>query len=326
MTNPKISVIVPVYKAEAYLHRCIDSILAQTFSDFEVLLIDDGSPDKSGYICDDYARMDSRVRVFHKENGGVSSARQCGIDNAYGEYTIHADPDDWVEPEMLEELYEKAIIEKVDIVICDFYTSYSENNTYTSQQFLNNSPNEVLNDLLYHRLHGALWNKLIKKNRYSDFNIRFLDGLNTSEDYLICIKILKSNPRIAYLNKAFYHYDQSVNSNSITHQYSFNTYQMHLLLLNEMEKILGDEYVNALYYQKTSIALLAIRYPILTSEEYKKKYKPICKLLFPYVKSFKMKIFFLLSVNGFKELSYQFIKLGNKMKVNVKQLINLEIK
>ena len=85
-TTPKISVIVPVYKAEAYLHRCVDSLLAQTFTDFEVLLVDDGSPDRSGEICDEYARKDRRVRVFHKENGGVSSARNMGLDNARGEY------------------------------------------------------------------------------------------------------------------------------------------------------------------------------------------------------------------------------------------------
>ena len=78
-TTPKISVIVPVYKAEAYLHRCVDSILAQTFQDFEVLLIDDGSPDRSGEICDEYARKDRRVRVFHKENGGVTDARALGV-------------------------------------------------------------------------------------------------------------------------------------------------------------------------------------------------------------------------------------------------------
>lgn len=84
--NPKISVIVPVYNAEKYLHRCIDSILAQTFADFELLLIDDGSTDKSGEICDEYADKDARIRVFHKANGGVSSARNVGLDNALGEY------------------------------------------------------------------------------------------------------------------------------------------------------------------------------------------------------------------------------------------------
>lgn len=95
-TIPKISVIVPVYKAEAYLHRCVDSLLAQSFQHFEILLIDDGSPDRSGEICDEYARKDKRVRVFHKENGGVSSARNVGLDNAKGEWVTFVDSDDYV--------------------------------------------------------------------------------------------------------------------------------------------------------------------------------------------------------------------------------------
>lgn len=97
MNNPKISVIVPVYNVEKYLSRCIDSILAQTFTDFELLLIDDGSKDKSGNICDEYAKKDSRIRVFHKENGGVSSARNLGLDNAEGEWILFVDADDWIE-------------------------------------------------------------------------------------------------------------------------------------------------------------------------------------------------------------------------------------
>ena len=121
MSNISVSIIVPVYKAEAYLHRCVDSILAQTFTNWELLLIDDGSPDRSGAICDEYASKDARIRVFHKENGGVSSARQKGQDEAQGEYTIHADPDDWVEPTMLEELYKKAKEDDADMVICDYY-------------------------------------------------------------------------------------------------------------------------------------------------------------------------------------------------------------
>lgn len=109
MNNPKISVIVPVYNAEKYLHRCVDSILAQTFTDFEVLLINDGSKDKSGTICDDYAKLDSRVRVFHKENGGVSSARNIGVENMVGDYSIHVDSDDEILPTMYEKLYNKVI-------------------------------------------------------------------------------------------------------------------------------------------------------------------------------------------------------------------------
>ena len=122
---PIISIIVPVYKAEAYLHRCVDSLLIQTFTDFEILLIDDGSPDRSGAICDVYAAKDQRVRVFHKENGGVSDARQFGVDHALGEYIIHADPDDWVDPTMLEELYRKACETDADIVIADFFVNES---------------------------------------------------------------------------------------------------------------------------------------------------------------------------------------------------------
>ena len=92
-----VSVIVPVYKAEKWLHRCVDSILAQTMTDFELLLIDDGSPDKSGEICDEYAAKDNHIRVFHKENGGGSSVRNLGLDNAQGEWISFIDADDWVE-------------------------------------------------------------------------------------------------------------------------------------------------------------------------------------------------------------------------------------
>lgn len=145
---PQISIIVPVYKAEAYLHRCVDSILAQTFTDFELLLIDDGSPDKSGEICDEYAQKDSRVRVIHKENGGVSSARQRGLDESVGEYTIHADPDDWVEPGMLDELYNKAKEEDADMVICDFFQNKGHCQEYITQKPIEINRKEVLRELL----------------------------------------------------------------------------------------------------------------------------------------------------------------------------------
>ena len=152
---PKISIIVPVYKAETYLHRCVDSILAQTFTDWELLLIDDGSPDRSGEICDEYAKKDSRVRVIHKENGGVSSARQRGLDESIGEYTIHADPDDWVEPTMLEELYNKAKEEDVDMVICDFFQNNGRSQEYIKQKPIEINRKKVLRELLFQQLHGS---------------------------------------------------------------------------------------------------------------------------------------------------------------------------
>ena len=113
----KISVIVPVYNTEKYLHRCIDSILAQTFADFELLLVNDGSTDSSGAICDEYAQKDNRVRVFHKENTGVSATRNLGIDNSKGEYLIFIDSDDyWIDNNSLEQLYLTAIQHDLDIV------------------------------------------------------------------------------------------------------------------------------------------------------------------------------------------------------------------
>ena len=121
---PLVSIIVPVYKAEQWLHRCVDSILAQTMTDFELLLIDDGSPDKSGEICDEYAAKDNRVRVFHKENGGVSSARNLGLDNAVGDFVMFVDSDDWIVSDCLE-LCIKEIFENENIHhIYSVYTFY----------------------------------------------------------------------------------------------------------------------------------------------------------------------------------------------------------
>ena len=91
-----VSVIVPIYKAELWLHRCLDSLLAQTLENFEIILVDDGSPDRCGIICDEYAKRDSRIHVIHQQNAGVSVARQIGVDTSVGEYVIHADPDDWM--------------------------------------------------------------------------------------------------------------------------------------------------------------------------------------------------------------------------------------
>ena len=184
MTNPKISVIVPVYKAEHYLARCVDTLLAQTFDDFEVILVDDGSPDNSGAICDEYALKDKRVRVIHQPNAGVSMARQKGLDNARGEYVIHADPDDWVEPDMLKELYAKAKEEDADMVICDFYAHYGEKVVYERQQPSSLDHNTVLCELFKH-LHGSCWNKLVRRICFLKFDIHFSEGVSFCEDLLI---------------------------------------------------------------------------------------------------------------------------------------------
>ena len=239
MSVPKISIIIPVYKADSYLHRCVDSILTQTFTDFELLLIDDGSPDKSGEICDEYAKKDSRVRVFHKENGGVSSARQCGIDNAQGEYTIHADPDDWVEPNMLEELYRKAKRDDADMVICDFFVNNKESQIYVSQQPTSLQHIEVAVEL-QSKLHGATWNKLIKRNCIKQYNVKFDYELKFCEDLFFCTQLLLNPIKVSYLDKAFYHYTQDVNSNSLVKSYTFNSLKHDMLLYEKAQDCFKD--------------------------------------------------------------------------------------
>ena len=214
--NPSISIIVPVYKAETYLHRCVDSLLAQTFTDFEVLLIDDGSPDRSGEICDDYAHKDARVRVFHQENGGVSVARQRGLDEARGEYTIHADPDDWVEPDMLEALYRKAKEDDADMVICDYYTNDGKVQKYVRQRPSKLDHCTVLHEL-FQQLHGSCWNKLVKRVCYSRYGVRFPEDLSLCEDLYVNSALLLHDIRVTYVKRAFYHYNQIEGSISNTY-------------------------------------------------------------------------------------------------------------
>ena len=251
--EPKVSVIVPVYKAENYLHRCVDSLLAQTFHDYEILLVDDGSPDMSGEICDEYAKKDSRVRVFHKENGGVSSARQCGMDNARGEYTIHADPDDWVEPEMLEELYKKAKEEDADMVICDYYINYRRKQIYKQQKPKSLNHDAVMRQLLLQQLHGACWNKLVRRKLIEDFGILFPLDMTIWEDLYVNCCFLMHEVKVYYLGKAFYHYDCYNNGESLTKKIDMKAISSMIDFVSYIEDI-----TDSLLYERELIKLKCV--------------------------------------------------------------------
>lgn len=199
MENPKISVIVPVYNAEKYLHRCMDSILAQTFTDFELLLIDDGSKDQSGAICDEYARKDERVRVWHKENGGVSSARNVGLDNARGEWVTFSDSDDWLEPNAFAYYDEMTKKHSFDYLYCGYFlngvpkTPEDEGN-FGVKDFLNKNECDKL-------WYGLYLSSAIKRN-----NIRFDKKITLSEDKLFNYQFLKFCRQVYCARVAFYHY------------------------------------------------------------------------------------------------------------------------
>ncbi|WP_154064713.1 glycosyltransferase family 2 protein, partial [Enterococcus faecalis] len=131
---PKISIIVPVYNVEKYLEKCVRSILAQTFTDFELILVDDGSPDSSGAMCDQFAEQDQRVKVIHKENGGLSDARNAGIEIATGEYLGFVDSDDYIADDMYELLYTNIVKEDADLSICGIYDVYEGKEPVEKQQ------------------------------------------------------------------------------------------------------------------------------------------------------------------------------------------------
>lgn len=195
-----ISVIVPIYNAEKYLHRCIDSILNQTFIDFELLLIDDGSTDNSSTICDEYTLKDDRVRVYHKENGGVSSARNLGLDNANGEWIAFVDSDDEVSELYLYNLISHAQNRKVDLVI-----SYSVMQDLLGNRVKEKYPENLIEDdysLLFScndlNWHTSPWGKLFKSSLCKE--LRFVEGMHLGEDLvflytyiLACNSIFVSN-------------------------------------------------------------------------------------------------------------------------------------
>lgn len=238
---PIVSIIVPVYGAEKYLCRLLDSILAQTFTDYEVILVDDGSKDNSGIICDDYVIKDSRFRVIHKENEGVSIARQTGLDAAKGMYVIHADPDDWVEPNWLEVLFKKIEEDKADMVICDFERIYVDRRVHYVQCPTTLKNDDIIEDLLNEKIWGCSWNKLIRKDCFSRYGISFNPKMNLWEDlYVMCLLISKG-AKVTYIPKILYHYDSVINENGIVMHRNESHIQSVMMFIEELSPVLSDK-------------------------------------------------------------------------------------
>lgn len=217
-----ISVIVPIYKTEKFLEKCVNSILQQTYKDLEVILVDDGSPDGCGEICDAYAQKDSRVRVIHKENGGRSSARNAGIECAQGEYLAFVDSDDWIDPEMYETLLRLAKETDADIAECSyrFYRPWKTENKVLDGENTGKisvySNVEALEKLyfgpqLFSEIAIMVWNKLYKASIFE--NIRFIEGYNF-EDVEITPRVLYKAKKIAKIDRSFCNYNIHLNTYS----------------------------------------------------------------------------------------------------------------
>lgn len=207
-----ISVIVPVYKVEKYLKRCVDSILAQTYPCLEVILVDDGSPDGCPAICDEYAREDRRVRVIHKENGGLSDARNAGIDAAKGNFLGFIDSDDYVHPRFYELLLQALKEEGADIAGCDVKKIYEtgtveeeEKEAVRSEIYSGREATANLYDAQLYLRSVVIWNKLYKKELFKD--VRFPKG-KLHEDEFTSYRLLYQSKSVVYIDRAYYFYFQ----------------------------------------------------------------------------------------------------------------------
>lgn len=302
----KISIIMPVYNTDKFLHRSIKSIINQTYKYWELILIDDGSTDGSSYICDCYAACDNRIKVIHKKNEGVAIARQIGINIAKGEYSIHCDSDDWVEPHMIEELYKQAKAIDADIVIADYFVNKEKSQTVSKQTPTSLHGYDILLDLLNNKLFGSLCNKLIRNELYRKNNIIFWDNINHCEDYLVCIQLFQlKNLKFSYISKAFYHY--YCNENSLTHNFTRETYDMRIKFRNKLQEILVIPQAKDICEQISfSIYSEAIIHRVLSKKEIKDGLKAY-KYQIKRIKSFRWKIGFNFLTIGLNRIAYLFI-------------------
>lgn len=236
-----ISVVIPVYNVEKYLSQCIESVISQTYKCFEIILIDDGSKDDSGKICDEYAQKDNRIKVIHKKNEGVSAARNDGIDISSGELMYFLDADDWIEPTLFEEAVEKYNEKNVDAVFFDYVAEYSnkkviEKSLMISDEYVVNTDNiEIIKSITRN---GYIWNLLFKSSIIKANKIRLKNGLVLLEDMLFKFTCLSFIKTYSYIGKVFYHYRQ-LNSSAIhssRKDYSIILKEIHREMYLQIEK------------------------------------------------------------------------------------------
>lgn len=232
MKNPTISIIVPVYNVEKCLERCIDSILSQSFCNFELLLVDDGSTDSSGIICDDYKKRDERIRVFHEKNRGVPTARNIGMNNAIGSHLMFIDSDDCLTQGALEKLYQEAVSSDADIVFAncniisengniDYHKSILQKSLMNNKDFLNYLTQNISSINFI-----TVWNKIYKKTLIGDK--RFDEKLLSGQDYPFNLELYPLVKKVVLLPEAYYNYYENPNSLSRF----FNAFKFSITLRN----------------------------------------------------------------------------------------------
>lgn len=214
----KFSVIIPLYNASSYLHHSIDSLLSQPFQDIEIILVDDGSTDGSAAICDEYAKKDSCISVFHEPHSGVAHSRQVGFEHATGDYILYVDADDQVDANMVSDMYDEATRQQADMVICDYRELTNEGEVYQKQEPTASDGVTVLDDIVNGKLYGALWNKLMRREWLLETRACFPQELSMREDLIFLSQCLPFAKKITYIPKAYYGYERR-NATALTSNY-----------------------------------------------------------------------------------------------------------
>ena len=205
MEKEKISIIIPVYNVEMYLDQCLQSVINQTYSNLEIIIIDDGSTDQSGTICDDYAERDDRIVLIHQQNAGLSSARNVGIVNVTGDYVMYVDSDDWLDTDMIEKMYQVSDREDADIVVSSFIYQNVEKNHFVivQDEKTYNAADAIRAICTDKKLKNFAWGKLLRRKLIE--GIRFPDG-KKFEDICTMYRYFQRANKVVQIQNCFYHY------------------------------------------------------------------------------------------------------------------------
>ena len=206
-----VSVVVPVYKVEPYLEKCVDSIRNQTYSDLEIILVDDGSPDRCGEMCEAYAEEDPRIRVIHQENGGQGAARNKGVEQARGKYLVFVDSDDWISADMIEKAVDAAERLQCDIVMFDYYFAEAEASEIREMDFPADQVMHITKNKELLFVPPAPWAKLFRREFYLKSGCRF-PGHTYFEDLAVMPFLILAADRIVYMKDTLYYYRVRENS------------------------------------------------------------------------------------------------------------------
>lgn len=336
--NALISVIVPVYNVENYLAKCLDSIISQTYKNLQIILIDDGSTDNSGVICDKYKQIDSRIEVIHKTNGGVGSARETGVNKATGEYIAFVDPDDFIDCNMYSKLYKAISNNNADIAVCNilriennkksiFGNTIKFNEIHTGEKCFENYISNLYN--------FSLLNKLFKKSLFDDLTF---EKLRFSEDVKIQVYIFVRANTVVCINDVLYFYikrkDSLTESNKINSNYIYTQFSVYQFLFEYTYK--RNEEILRQYVPLYVRELLSIYDQCMSSIDYKKlkdqiedslkRYKKCILKYSQLEKSKKIKLIVLLNSKKLYKFIYIYERYIGSIEKNFRRKIKAYVK